>query len=75
MLTKLVVKAQMSIDNCKQAIAKFTQDENGVTAIEYSIIAAIMGGVIYVGLTQSGLATNIKEALKTVAGYISVYTG
>jgi pilus assembly protein Flp/PilA len=47
-----------------QAIQKFMQQEDGVTAIEYGLIAAliavvIIGGVTTVGTKLSGLFTYI----------------
>lgn len=41
-----------------QFIKNFIQDEDGVTAIEYALIAALIAGVIIVGVTAVG--TNIK---------------
>ena len=70
MLTKLFVNAQLTLDSIKNSASNFANDERGVTAIEYSIIAAVMGIGIYVGLTDSGLVTNIKSALATVASDI-----
>ncbi len=64
MLTKLFVNAQLALDSIKKSASNFVGDERGVTAIEYSIIAAVMGIGIYVGLTKSSLVTNIGLHLK-----------
>jgi pilus assembly protein Flp/PilA len=44
----------------KTVIARFVKDESGVTAIEYGLIAAIVGVGIIVGLT------NLKTGLNTL---------
>ncbi|CAH0537046.1 Flp family type IVb pilin [Vibrio marisflavi] len=75
MLTKLFVNAQLALDSIKKSASNFVGDERGVTAIEYSIIAAVMGIGIYVGLTKSSLVTNIGSALKTVASDINSAAG
>jgi len=50
------------------AVKTFVADENGVTAIEYGLIAALIGVAISVGATAVGdqlgvLFTNIKTKL------------
>jgi pilus assembly protein Flp/PilA len=49
----------------KTFLARFAQDESGATAIEYGLIAAligvaIVGGAEAVGTNLSGLFTNIS---------------
>lgn len=50
------------------AINKFIQDEAGVTAIEYALIAALVATVISVGATTLG--TSINDMFKKVATLI-----
>ena len=42
-----------------QSIQKFTRDEEGVTAIEYGLIAALIAVVIIGGATLVGTALNL----------------
>jgi len=54
------------------AVKAFAADENGVTAIEYGLIAALIGVVIVgvatdVGKQVEGVFTKIKNALPAVA--------
>jgi pilus assembly protein Flp/PilA len=46
-------------------IKNFIQDEDGVTAIEYALIAALIAGVIVATVTTLG--TNIKAVFSTLA--------
>jgi pilus assembly protein Flp/PilA len=41
-------------------ISKFINDESGVTAIEYALIAALIAVVIIAGATSVGQAINTK---------------
>ena len=53
------------------AIATFKQlstDESGATAIEYGLIAALVGVVLVAGLTQLG--TGLNGLFTTVAGIV-----
>lgn len=55
------------------AIQKFISDEQGVTAIEYGLIAALISVVILASVSTIGtklgtLFTNIATALSTAAG-------
>ena len=50
----------------KTVLARFAQDDSGVTAIEYGLIAAFIGVGIITGLTTlktglNGLFTNINS--------------
>ena len=45
--------------------AKFVANENGATAIEYGLIAALIAVVIITGLTSVG--TNLNGMMSTVA--------
>lgn len=51
-------------------IKKFIREEDGVTAIEYALMAALIAGVIIAAVTLLG--TNIKAAFNTIAGKIVV---
>lgn len=42
------------------AIKKFIRDEDGVTAIEYGLIAALIAVVIIAGVTLVGTSLNTK---------------
>jgi len=51
----------------------FLKDEDGVTAIEYSLIAALIAIVIVVavtlvGVSLNGLFTTVSSELQTAAG-------
>lgn len=52
----------------KNLIKRFAQDESGATAIEYSLIAALVGVVIIAGATTLGQNINAKFAY--IAGCI-----
>lgn len=41
-------------DERKRGLAKFLQDENGATAIEYALIGALVGVGLVAALTQLG---------------------
>jgi pilus assembly protein Flp/PilA len=49
-------------------IKNFIQNEDGVTAIEYALIAALIAGVIAVGAGLLG--TNVNTLFNTLAGKI-----
>ena len=44
----------------KTLFARFAKDESGVTAIEYGLIAALIGVVIIVGAGLVGTSLNTK---------------
>jgi len=44
----------------KTLFARFAKDESGVTAIEYGLIAALIGVVIIAGATLVGSSLNTK---------------
>jgi pilus assembly protein Flp/PilA len=50
-------------------IQKFARDEEGVTAIEYGLIAALVAVVIIAGATLLG--TNLNALFTNIAGKIS----
>jgi pilus assembly protein Flp/PilA len=50
-------------------IQKFARDEEGVTAIEYGLIAALVAVVIIAGATLLG--TNLNALFTAIAGKIS----
>jgi len=62
MLTKLYVNAKLALENYKN-------DERGVTAIEYGLIAAGISIVI------ASLVGDIGGALKTIFGQIATALG
>ncbi|MGN6311711.1 MAG: Flp family type IVb pilin [Xanthobacteraceae bacterium] len=53
----------------KNLIKRFANDESGATAIEYSLIAALIGVVLIAGATTLG--TSINEKFAYIAGKIS----
>lgn len=53
----------------KNLIKRFAQDESGATAIEYSLIAALIGVVLITGATTLG--TTISAKFTSIAGSIS----
>lgn len=56
-----------------QFIKNFIQEEDGVTAIEYALIAALIAGVITVAVTTLG--GSIKGLFTTVNGSITTANG
>ena len=46
--------------NMKSAILKFWRDEEGATAIEYGLIAALIAVVAMVGFSDIGIALKAK---------------
>ena len=50
------------------ALNKFLKDENGATAIEYGLIAALISVVIVGGVTLIG--TNLSTMFTSVAGSV-----
>ncbi len=52
-----------------QFIKNFIKEEDGVTAIEYALLGALIAGVIAVAVT--GLGTNIKALFEELATMIS----
>lgn len=51
------------------AIKKFIRDEDGVTAIEYGLIAALIAVVIIASVTSVG--GDIKDTFTKIAGKLS----
>ncbi len=57
------------INIAKTIIAKFARDEDGASAIEYAILAAVIGGGLF---TAAGLlSTGIGGAFDDIITYIS----
>ena len=59
------------------AIKNFLQEEEGATAVEYGLLAALIAGVIItavitLGKTICGVFTSINTAITTPAGYTFV---
>lgn len=48
---------------------RFLRDESGATAIEYGLIAALIGVVIITGVTLLG--TNLNAKFNSIAGAIT----
>ena len=55
------------------AIRNFIQKEDGVTAIEYGLIAALVAVAIIVGATSVG--TNLNDLFQRIADCIAAPTG
>jgi len=53
-----------------QFIKNFIKEEDGVTAIEYALIAALIAGVIVVAFTSLG--DSIKSLFTALAGKMSI---
>ena len=51
-----------------QLIKRFIQEEDGVTAIEYALIAALIAVVIVLAVTNTGLA--VKKVFEDVTAAI-----
>lgn len=49
-------------------IKNFIQEEDGVTAIEYALIASMIAGVVYVGASTMG--GNIKDMFTNLAAKV-----
>lgn len=54
------------IQKTKQAVRRFVGNEDGVTAIEYGLIAALIAVVIIVAITAVG--TNLSGIFTRIAG-------
>jgi pilus assembly protein Flp/PilA len=52
-----------------QSIVKFWQDEEAATAVEYGLIAALIGAAIVTAV--SGLGTSLTGLFNSVAGTIN----
>lgn len=52
-----------------QGLKSFHQDEEGVTAIEYGLIAALIAVVIIVAVTSVG--ANLNAIFTTIAGALA----
>jgi len=52
-----------------QTIGAFVRDEEGVTAIEYGLIATLIALAIVVGVTSIG--TNLEAMFMAIAGYLT----
>ena len=56
-----------------QFMKTFARDEEGVTAIEYGLIAALIGVVIIAGSTLLG--TNLNALFNRIAGILAPLAG
>ena len=52
-----------------QSIVKFWKDEEAATAVEYGLIAALIGAVIMA--TVATLGTNLRDMFSSVSGKIA----
>lgn len=71
MLTKLYVKTSVFL-------SQFKNDERGVTAIEYGLIAAAMGGLLIAALSADGFIAQLQvtfEKIKTALTAANTYSG
>ena len=55
------------------SIKRFLSDEEGVTAIEYGLIAALIAVVIIAAVSDVG--QNLNTVFNTIAGNLSAATG
>lgn len=53
----------------KHMLTRFVRDEDGATAIEYGLIAALIGVVIIAGVRALG--TNLSSTFAQVAGNLT----
>ncbi len=53
----------------KPALLRFLRDDSGATALEYSLMAAIMGVVALTALTKLG--TNLSNKFSSMANAVS----
>jgi pilus assembly protein Flp/PilA len=53
----------------KSFVARFLKNESGATAVEYGLIAALIGVVIIAGATTLG--TNLNAKFGTIASSVS----
>ena len=60
MITKLYVKTAMFLSD-------FKNDERGVTAIEYGLIAVAMAALVTVAVSDTGFIGELKKAFASVA--------
>lgn len=56
------------MDKLVQSVKNFMQEEEGVTAIEYGLIAALIAVVIIAGVQLVG--TQLLALFNTIAGYL-----
>jgi pilus assembly protein Flp/PilA len=59
----------MNVEYIVSLIKGFLREEEGVTAIEYALIAALIAVVIIIGATAVGL--NINAMFQYIAGQLS----
>lgn len=52
-------------------LSKFTQDQRGVTAVEYAIIAVAMSAIVLAVYTNGDLGQAMQDAMSTVSGNIN----
>ncbi|KWT64236.1 Flp pilus assembly protein, pilin Flp [Hyphomicrobium sulfonivorans] len=57
----------------KNFVSRFAQDESGATAIEYGLLAALIGVAIVVGATAVG--TNLDTMLKGISEKLVIKGG
>ena len=55
----------MSAANVKSALVRLVRDEEGATAVEYGLLAALLGAGIVVAVT------GLREQLRNMFGFVS----
>ena len=71
-VTSMEVEMNLFTKKAQNLIAKFGKNEDGVTAIEYALIAALIAVVIIAGATLLG--TNLNAIFAALAGLIGSHT-
>ena len=56
-----------------QSLRKFVRDDQGVTAMEYGLIAALIAVVIIIPVTSVG--TNLAAVFNYIAGQLTIPAG
>ncbi|AFT89137.1 pilus assembly protein Flp/PilA [Paraburkholderia phenoliruptrix BR3459a] len=67
--SRLQLQTGVEMQSIIQTIGAFVRDEEGVTAIEYGLIATLIALAIVVGVTSIG--TNLEAKFMAIAGYLT----
>jgi pilus assembly protein Flp/PilA len=67
--SRLQLQTGVEMQSIIQTIGAFVRDEEGVTAIEYGLIATLIALAIVVGVTSIG--TNLEAMFMAIAGYLT----
>lgn len=68
-MLSLTYHMEYLMSNFISAVKTFAADENGVTAIEYGLIAALIG--VAVSVTAGTVGSSVSEAFKKVSDKIN----